>query len=858
MHLKKIIFSLFFIWLTVNLWANTPELNAPANQATNVSKTPLLEWTGSGTSYTVEVYECSPDNNNTGGLGLDNFDLQQGPSLIAQIPNDLSGITYNANTNTLFASTNGDTRIHEMDLSGNYIREIILNGFQDTEGIVWIGGNDFFVLEERKGRAVPITINSSTSSIAYPSGYIQLPGTWGNNLGIEGVCYDPATNQLLIVKEKSPLTLYSFEIPSNLSSPVTVSVTNPFNIASNNFGFTDLAGMHFLGATAGLSEMNVNDHFFILSHESRALVETDATGTEYSRIELVAGGANGTITVDFPQAEGVTVDNDGNIYVVSEPNIFYVLSNPNIDLTPFNTGTTEVSQNVGAANSYAVTTALASNTEYCWRVRDNSTGLWSEYWSFTTLPNTAPNIQIDSPTNGSIFNDLSPVNIGALANDSDGNIAEIEFFVNGMSIGTVTGSNTNINFTPPGEGVYDVYAIATDNEGATTTSAVIQFIVDFPNQAPNISFIAPMNGAVFNTLDPILIIANADDPDGNIAQVEFFIDGVSVEVVTTGSPYATAFIPSAEGTYTVYAVATDNEGAMNTTASIDITIDLPNQAPNIMLTSPTNGAIFNSLNPIMIMADANDADGNITQVEFFVEGISIGTTTTGSPYMMSFTPPIEGEYEIYAIATDNDGGTALSSTIEVVVEFPNQAPNISLTSPMNGTVFNTLDPIIMIADANDPDGSITQVEFFVEGISVGIASSGAPYAINFTPPIEAIYSIYAVATDNDGAMSSTSMIEVTVDLEIAIKETDFFSDFKLFPNPADAYINLSFDAVQAINNSKITIYDKQGKRVKSHSMDILAGQSIHNFAIEQLASGAYILNIEADGQVLLTRNFIKK
>ena len=258
-------------------------------------------------------------------INLSNYTLAAPPTTITQIPDDLSGLTYNASTNTLFACLNSTPTVYELDLNGNVLRTINLTGFEDTEGLVWIGGTDFIIIEERRGRAVRITITATTTAIAYPMAFMQLPGTWGNNLGLEGVSYNPATNELVIIKEKSPLTIYSFVPPASYNGAVTV--TNPFNIATNNFGFSDIAGLHHLGLNTYMPcGVDVSNNYLILSHESAALIETDDTGTEYSRLDLSAGGANGTLAATLPQAEGVTMDNQGNIYVVSEPNIFYKFS----------------------------------------------------------------------------------------------------------------------------------------------------------------------------------------------------------------------------------------------------------------------------------------------------------------------------------------------------------------------------------------------------------------------------------------------------------------------------------------------------------------------------------------------------
>ncbi|MNR14340.1 hypothetical protein D3C85_1308120 [compost metagenome] len=60
----------------------------------------------------------------------------------------------------------------------------------------------------------------------------------------------------------------------------------------------------------------------MLSAQSNLLLELDDQGEPVSFISLL-GGMNG-LDRRIPRAEGVAMDESGDIYVVSEPNLFYV------------------------------------------------------------------------------------------------------------------------------------------------------------------------------------------------------------------------------------------------------------------------------------------------------------------------------------------------------------------------------------------------------------------------------------------------------------------------------------------------------------------------------------------------------
>jgi len=88
-----------------------------------------------------------------------------------------------------------------------------------------------------------------------------------------------------------------------------------------------------------------------------------------------------------------------------------------------------------------------------------------------------------------------------------------------------------------------------------------------------------------------------------------------------------------------------------------------NTPPTVSITSPTNGSSYAQGTNVTITANASDADGSVSQVEFFVNGLSIGTDTT-SPYSMNWTVG-SGSFALTAVATDNQSATTASAGVNV-------------------------------------------------------------------------------------------------------------------------------------------------------------------------------------------------
>ena len=80
----------------------------------------------------------------------------------------------------------------------------------------------------------------------------------------------------------------------------------------------------------------------------------------------------------------------------------------------------------------------------------------------------------------------------------------------------------------------------------------------------------------------------------------------------------------------------------------------PNPPPTVSITAPLNNAVVVSPANVVINADATDANGTVTQVDFYSGTTLLGTDAT-SPYSYTMPSPAVGAYVLTAKATDNQG-----------------------------------------------------------------------------------------------------------------------------------------------------------------------------------------------------------
>ena len=231
---------------------------------------------------------------------------------LAGVQDNLSGITWCGTTKTLFAVQNGPTQVREVTPDGEVKRTITLSGFDDTEGIAWLGGNKFAIIEERRRKLAVLDIPTDATRVSHDTAttYTIEPQP-GNqkllNKGLEVIAFVPAGNDVYICVEKSPRKIYKLELKEDAKP------TEPWDAQQSGFGLSDLAGMSFDAATGNL---------LLLSDESKVLVEITTDGKELSRLKL--GGGSAGLKAPVTQPEGVALGDGDKLYIVGEPNSFYV------------------------------------------------------------------------------------------------------------------------------------------------------------------------------------------------------------------------------------------------------------------------------------------------------------------------------------------------------------------------------------------------------------------------------------------------------------------------------------------------------------------------------------------------------
>ncbi len=117
--------------------------------------------------------------------------------------------------------------------------------------------------------------------------------------------------------------------------------------------------------------------------------------------------------------------------------------------------------------------------------------------------------------------------------------------------------------------------------------------------------------------------------------------------------------------------------------SFSYTRSTPGQTttPTVTITNPTNGAVFAAPATVTVGATAAVSGGTVTNVQFFTNGVSLGSVLT-APFSLTAGNLAAGTYALTAVATAG-GNSATSSVVTVMVVIP-PAVNLSGAGLING------------------------------------------------------------------------------------------------------------------------------------------------------------------------------
>ncbi|MEY2407909.1 MAG: acid phosphatase type 7 [Verrucomicrobiota bacterium] len=255
------------------------------------------------------------------------------------------------------------------------------------------------------------------------------------------------------------------------------------------------------------------------------------------------------------------------------------------------------------------------------------------------------------------------------------------------------------------------------------------------NFSPLVSLSEPTNTTFFAPT-AIYLSATASDPDGSIAKVEFFANGVKIGdgggSANTNSFTAVWNNPPL-GAYVITAVATDNQNATTISIGQPVVIYDSVGTPLVEVTSPASGLTVEGPTNLLVTATAHASSG-LTNVQFLANGIEIGNDST-APYSVVWSSSFLSN-GLVAVAYDATGARGTSAVVVVNITIPPTnvvAPTISTQlPPAFATVTNLTNIAIVFSErVQHVDAS----DLLINGLpATGVTGSGSNYVFTFPQP----------------------------------------------------------------------------------------------------------------------------
>ncbi|ROM88258.1 DNA-binding protein [Pseudomonas brassicacearum] len=252
---------------------------------------------------------------NEQAIALDQYQVTVEAQVIECLNDDVSALTFDPVRKSLFTVTNQNSELIELSLDGKILRRIALIGFGDPEAVEFISEDIYVITDERQQRLIKIRLEDDTQFLdAAEAEQMTLGVHMSGNKGFEGLAYDSVGKRLFVAKERDPMLIYEVHgFPHH--NPEKSYAVHVINNPKRDAGL-------FVRDLSSLQYDERSGHLLALSEESRLIIELDIDGRPLSTLSLSKGRQGLQKTV--PQAEGLAMDDDGNLYLVSEPNLFYV------------------------------------------------------------------------------------------------------------------------------------------------------------------------------------------------------------------------------------------------------------------------------------------------------------------------------------------------------------------------------------------------------------------------------------------------------------------------------------------------------------------------------------------------------
>lgn len=185
-----------------------------------------------------------------------------------------------------------------------------------------------------------------------------------------------------------------------------------------------------------------------------------------------------------------------------------------------------------------------------------------------------------------------------------------------------------------------------------------------------------------------------------------------------------------------------------------------NEQVRVQLVQPARGARFNEGEAATLEAQTEGMPG-LHRVTFFANGSILGSVTS-APYRLTWSDLSAGSYDLVAAASDRQGRVRRSPRVRMEVSLgPAPRPAVVMVEPDDGTALAAGSNLLLHAEARLEEGEPASVTLRVNGSNV-FTEAGATATFLWTAPTTGLFTVTAVAADENGGLGTSAPVRVNV------------------------------------------------------------------------------------------------
>jgi subtilisin family serine protease len=352
--------------------------------------------------------------------------------------------------------------------------------------------------------------------------------------------------------------------------------------------------------------------------------------------------------------------------------------------------------------------------------------------------NAPPSVSLTSPASGATFTAPATVSFAATANDTDGTVTRVEFYANGVLVGSDTTNPFTFDWPNVAAATYSLTAKAFDDDLASTTSGAVSITVNPPAGQTNVALAA--NG------------------------------GVATASSTHSSGFAAAGAINGDRRGQVWGAGGGwNDATPNAFPDwLEVNFNGPKSINEVSVFSvQDNYTAPVEPTPSQIFALYGLRD---FEVQYSTGGAWVtvpgGAVTNNTLVWRRIMFPALTATKVRVLITNALDTWSRVTELEVLGSPISTAPpTVALTSPASGSTYTAPATVSFAATASDSDGTIARVDFLANGAVVGTDTTpdiSGTYSFDWTAVGVGTYNLTATAVDNLGATTTSSPRTITV------------------------------------------------------------------------------------------------